>query len=264
VAAVEALGSLPAIEAIGVGLSGFEAAREDDLRRVDEVLRARVGVAQVTIASDGVTSLLGALGERPGAVVAAGTGTVCVARGPRRWAKVDGWGSLLGDAGSGFAIGRSGLDGGLRELDGRGGSKALLAAAEQRFGQPAGIAEAVYRSSVPTRTVASFARDVARVAAEGDAAARSILEAAGSELAISACAALARALDAGDSAAVSYAGSVFDAGPPLMDAFAREMARRRPDAELVQPQGDALAGAALLAQRGADLAPDRSLLWSST
>jgi hypothetical protein len=49
-----------------------------------------------------------------------------------------------------------------------------------------------------------------------------------------------------------------------MDAFAREMARRRPDAELVPPQGDALAGAALLAERGADLAPNRSLLWSST
>ena len=264
VAAVEALGPLPAVAAIGVGLSGFEAAREDDLRRVDEILRARVGAPQVTIASDGVTSLLGALGERPGAVVAAGTGTVCVARGPRRWAKVDGWGSLLGDSGSGFAIGRSGLAAALRELDGRGGSKALLAAAEQRFGPGAGLAEAVYRSAVPTRTVASFARDVARVAAAGDAAARSILDAAGSELALTACAALALALDPEDAAAVSYAGNVFEAGPPLMDAFARELARRRPDVELLPPEGDALAGAALLAKRGAGLAPDRSLLWSST
>jgi N-acetylglucosamine kinase-like BadF-type ATPase len=264
VSAVEALGPLPAVAAIGVGLSGFEAAREDDLRHVGELLRARVGGARVTIASDGVTSLLGALGERPGAVVAGGTGTVCVARGPRRWAKVDGWGSLLGDSGSGFAIGRSGLDAALRELDGRGGSKALLAAAEQRFGPAAGIAEAVYRSAVPTRTVASFARDVARVAAEGDAVARSILEAAGSELAVTACAALTRAFDPGDAAAVSYAGSIFEAGPPLMDSFAREMARMRPDAQLVPPEGDALAGAAFLAAWGADLAPDRTLLWSST
>jgi glucosamine kinase len=264
VTAVDALGPLPVLAAVGVGLSGFEAAREDDLRHVGELLRARVGAAQVTIASDGVTSLLGALGERPGAVVAAGTGTVCVARGPRRWAKVDGWGSLLGDAGSGFAIGRSGLESALRELDRRGGSKPLLAAAAERFGPEEEIAEAVYRSAVPTRTVASFARDVARVAAEGDVAARSILEAAGSELAITACAALAQAFHPGDAAAVSYAGNVFDAGPPLMDAFARELARRRPDAELVPPEGDALAGAALLAERGADFAPDRALLWSST
>jgi N-acetylglucosamine kinase-like BadF-type ATPase len=263
VAAVEAFGPLPAVDAIGVGLSGFEAAREEDLRRIEEALRERVGAERVTIASDGVTSLLGALGDRLGAVVAAGTGTVCVARGPRCWAKVDGWGSLLGDAGSAFAIGRRGLDAALRQLDGRGGSRALLAAAEQRFGEAAGIAEAVYQSPVPTRTVASFARDVARVAAEGDPPALSTLEDAGRELAVTACAAVERAFDPGEPAAVSYAGSVFDAGPPLVEAFTRELARRRPDALLLPPGGDALAGAALLAERGPALIRDRDLLWSS-
>jgi glucosamine kinase len=264
VAAVDALGPLQSVEAIGVGLSGFEAAREEDLRRVDEALRERVGAERVTIASDGVTSLLGALGERLGAVVAAGTGTVCVARGAQRWAKVDGWGSLLGDAGSGFAIGRAGLDAALRELDGRRGSKALLAMADQRFGKDGGIAEAVYRSPVPTRTVASFARDVAHVAAEGDTAACSILEDAGRELAVTACAALERAFDPGEPAAVSHSGSVFEAGPLLVDAFARELARRRPDAKLLPPEGDALAGAALLAERGPALTRDRDLLWSAS
>jgi glucosamine kinase len=263
-AAIDALGPLPGVEAIGVGLSGFEAAREEDLRRVDEALKERVGGARVTIASDGVTSLLGALGGRLGAVVAAGTGTVCLARGPRRWAKVDGWGSLLGDAGSAFALGREGLDAALRELDGRGGSKALLAAAEQRFGKAGEIAEAVYRSPVPTRTVASFARDVARVAAEGDTPARAILEDAGRELGVTACAALERAFDPGEPAAVSHSGSVFEAGPPLVDAFTDELARRLPDAKLVPPEGDALAGAALLADWGPGLIRDRDLLWSAT
>lgn len=262
VAAVGELGPLPAVEAIGVGLSGFEAARDEDLRHVEEVLRARVGAARVTIASDGVTSLLGALGERLGAVVAAGTGTVCVARGPRGWAKVDGWGSLLGDAGSGFAIGRAGLDAALRELDGRRGSRALLAAAEQRFGEPTGIVEAVHRSPAPTRTVASFAQDVAQVAAEGDPLARSILEDAGRELALTACAALERAFDRGEAVAVSYSGSVFAAGL-LLDEFARELASRRPDAQLLPPEADALAGAALLAERGQALMQDREMLWSA-
>ena len=263
VAAVEGLGPLPAIDAIGVGLSGFEAAGDKDLRRVHELLRAQVGADRVTIASDGVTSLLGALGERLGAVVAAGTGTVCVARGPRGWTKVDGWGSLLGDAGSGFAIGRAGLHAALRELDGRGGSKALLAAAERRFGEAAGLAEAVYQSGATTRTVASFARDVASVAAEGDMAARSILEDAGRELAVSACAALERAFDVGEDTAVSYSGNVFGAGAPLVDAFARELARRCPDAELLPPAGDSLAGAALLAERGPELMHDREMLWTA-
>jgi N-acetylglucosamine kinase-like BadF-type ATPase len=134
VAAVTGLGALPApVPPAAIGLSGFEAASERDLRRVHELLRRELGLQQVAIASDGLTSLLGALGDRPGAVVAAGTGTVCVARDGERMAKVDGWGSLLGDAGSGFAIGRAGLDAALRRLDGRGGSAALLAAAERRF-----------------------------------------------------------------------------------------------------------------------------------
>ena len=262
-AAVDELGPLPAVDAVGVGLSGFEAAREEDLRQVGEALRGRFGVSRVTIASDGVTSLLGALGERLGVVVAAGTGTVCVARGPQRWVKVDGWGSLLGDDGSAFAIGRSGLNAGLRELDGRGGSEALLSAAAQRFGDPAGIAEAIYRSRVPTRSVAGFARDVARVAAEGDATARSILATAGGELALTACAALGRAFDGDESAAVSYSGSVFGAGPPLLEAFEEELARLRPDAQLLPPAGDSLAGAALLAERGGELMQDPEMLWSS-
>ena len=89
----------------------------------------------LAIASDGLTALLGAIGRRDGVVVAAGTGTACLARRGARFAKVDGWGSLLSDAGSGFAIGRAGLDAALREYDGRGGSERLMEAARERFGE---------------------------------------------------------------------------------------------------------------------------------
>ena len=80
-AAVAALGGLPdPCPPLAVGLSGFEAAGDEDLRRVAELLRGELAVERLAIASDGLTSLLGALAERDGAVVAAGTGAVCVAR----------------------------------------------------------------------------------------------------------------------------------------------------------------------------------------
>ena len=80
-AALAALRPLPEpLPPVGVGLSGFEAAAEDDLRRVGELLREGLSIQRLSIASDGVTSLLGALGGRDGAAVAAGTGSVCVAR----------------------------------------------------------------------------------------------------------------------------------------------------------------------------------------
>jgi N-acetylglucosamine kinase-like BadF-type ATPase len=264
VAAVEGLGGLPEpCPPAGIGLSGFEAATEADLRRVHELLRNALGLEKVAIASDGLTSLLGALGDRPGAVVAAGTGTVCVARNGDRMAKVDGWGSLLGDAGSGFAIGRAGLDAALRNFDGRGGSAALLAAAERRFCPAPELVERIHGAPVPTRAVAGFAAEVAREAAAGDEVAAAILGDAGRELAISACAALAQLFAPEEEAAVSYAGNVFLAGAPLTEPFAAEVERRRPGTEIVAPAGDSLSGAALLAERAENLRPERGILWSA-
>jgi N-acetylglucosamine kinase-like BadF-type ATPase len=261
-AAVTALGPLPdPLPPVGVGLSGFEAAAEEDLRRVGELLRARLAVDRLAIASDGVTSLLGALGDRDGAVVAAGTGAVCVARRGERLAKVDGWGALLGDAGSGFAIGRAGLDAALRHADGRGGSAALLRAAERRYAPLPDLSECIYAAEVPGRAVAAFAADVASAAAAGEPHAAAILADAASELALSACAALDRLFEPSEPAAVSYAGNVFQAGPPLLEPFTREVLRRRPAAEVVAPVADALAGAALLAGLYDELRPQPGLLW---
>jgi N-acetylmuramic acid 6-phosphate etherase len=262
VAAVAGLGPLPSpAPPAGIGLSGFEAASEDDLQRVSALLRRELGLETLAIASDGLTSLLGALGERPGAVVAAGTGAVCVARRGGKMAKVDGWGSLLGDAGSGFAIGRAGLDAALRAADGRSEPTALLAAAERRFAPVPELAEQIYGAPVPTRAIAGFATDVGREAAAGDQAAKRILREAAKELALSACAALDRLFEPGEEAAVSYAGNVFLAGASLLDPFVRAVRDRRPAARVVAPQGDSLAGAALLAERARDLLPEPGLLW---
>jgi N-acetylglucosamine kinase-like BadF-type ATPase len=260
--ALAGLGPLPSpTPPLGIGLSGFEAAAEQDLRRLDELLRHKLGAESVVIASDGLTALLGALGERPGAVVATGTGAVCVAHRGDRFAKVDGWGSLLGDAGSGFAIGRAGLDAALRQVDGRGGSLALRRAAEERFGPGAALAERIYGAPVPTRAIASFAADVAGVAAAGDDTARGVLRDAARELAISACAALDRLFEPREEALVSYAGNVFAAGPGLSEPFVREVVARRPGTRVVPPQGDPLAGAALLARRGQELRPQPGIVW---
>jgi N-acetylglucosamine kinase-like BadF-type ATPase len=265
VAALSELRPLPEpLPPLGVGLSGFEAAAEEDLRRVGELLSARLSVERLSIASDGVTSLLGALGERDGAVVAAGTGTVCVARRGERLAKVDGWGSLLGDAGSGFAIGRAGLDLALRHADGRGGSAALLRAAERRYEPLPGLPESIYSADVPVRAVAAFAADVAREAAAGEPHAAAVLADAGRELAVTACAALERLFEPGEPAFVSYAGNVFRAGRPLLEPFTAEVPARRPGTEVVPPEGDGLAGAALLAALDDGLRPEPGLLWRAT
>ena len=262
VAAVAGLGPLPdAVPLAGVGLSGFEAASEQELARMAELLRRRLSLGGLAIASDGLTSLLGALGVRDGAVVAAGTGTVCVARRGERLVKVDGWGALLGDAGSGFAIGRAGLASALRHADGRGGSDRLLRAAERRYAPLPELSERIYGAAVPTRAVAAFAADVAAAADLGDPDAVAILAHAADELALSACTALERLFDPGEPGVVSYAGNVFRAGALLVEPFTRAVRARRPGTEVVPPAGDALEGAALLAGLDSPLRPEPGILW---
>lgn len=85
------------IDGIGIGLSGFELVSPAEMERLATRIRARLNTrASVAIATDGITSLLGALGEvRAGVVVASGTGVVVLGHdGADGWAHVDGWGAL--------------------------------------------------------------------------------------------------------------------------------------------------------------------------
>jgi glucosamine kinase len=263
--AVAALGPLPEpAPPAAIGLSGFEALGEEDLAWLGATLRERLGVERLAIATDGLTALFGAIGRRDGVVVAAGTGTACLARRGERFAKVDGWGSLLGDAGSGFAIGRAGLDAALRAHDGRGGSERLMSAAMRRFGTIEGLPERVYAEPVPTRAVAAFAADVTAEARAGDEPSRAILTDAAHELVISACAALSRLFEPYEPALVSYTGNVFQAGELIVAPFMRELEARRPGTQVVEPSGDPLAGALVLGGLESALPSARGILHTWT
>jgi glucosamine kinase len=260
-AAVAELGPLPEpAPPAAIGLSGFEAMGREELGLVADAFRAGLGLERLAIATDGLTALLGAIGASDGVVVAAGTGTACLARRGDRFAKVDGWGSLLSDAGSGFAIGRAGLDAALRAYDGRTGSPSLMEAARRRYGTIERMAERIYSDPVPTRAVAGFASDVAAEAEAGDSVSEAILRDAACELAISACAAAGRLFEPAEEVLVSYTGNVFKAAALIVEPFIREVEALRPGASVVPPAGDPLAGAFLLAELASGLRPEPGIL----
>jgi N-acetylglucosamine kinase-like BadF-type ATPase len=65
---------------------------------------------RVEVISDAEAALLGALGDEPGVLVLAGTGSIVLGRGRRgRLARAGGLGPLLGDEGSAFWLGREAL-----------------------------------------------------------------------------------------------------------------------------------------------------------
>ncbi|MFJ3905473.1 N-acetylglucosamine kinase [Streptomyces sp. NPDC090025] len=241
------------IVAVAVGAAGM-ATLGDRLRaELPDAFAAAWGTRRLALAADAVTAYAGALGQRPGVVVAGGTGLIALGTDLSGWRRADGWGHLLGDCGSGAWIGRAGLEAALRAHDGRrGGSAALLARAEARFGPVAGLPGALYPRTDRPAVLASFTPDVAACAAAGDPVAAGILELAARHIAEAATAAAGSGgAGAGgavaDGTEVAFTGGLFRLGEPLLGPLRAELAALLPGVRQVPAGGDPLAGAVTIA-----------------
>ncbi|MET7332759.1 BadF/BadG/BcrA/BcrD ATPase family protein [Nonomuraea sp. NPDC005650] len=226
----------------------------DDPDELADRLLAMAG--RVLITTDVVTSHAGAFSGGDGVVLAAGTGAIALGVGDGI-RQVDGWGYLYGDAGSGFWIGRRGLDAACRGFDGRAEPGALTERAQAVFGDLGGLPERLYLAPDAVARIARFAVHVLELARDPnavelaggpnlpDATARAIAEEAARELA-GTVAAAARCFQKGAPVPVAWTGRLLR-DPGLRAGFEAELARLLPEAKLRPPAGDSLAGAALLA-----------------
>lgn len=168
--------------ALCAGLAGV--GNEAERAAVERAL-ASTGVAgAVRIVSDGEIALHGAFGGQPGVLLIAGTGSVAYGLGPDgRRERCGGWGMMVGDEGSGYAIGRSGLAAALRAVDGREGETRLLPLLLQvlELDNPTGIPPWAGRAS--KSDIAALARHVLDAAAAGDGLALGVVEHHARELA---------------------------------------------------------------------------------
>jgi glucosamine kinase len=173
--------------ALCAGLAGVGNAAE---REAVQAALAVSGVAsRVRVATDGEIALEGALGGGAGILLIAGTGSVAYGRAEDgRVERCGGWGMIVGDEGSGYAIARSGLEAALRAVDGREAETRLLPLFLHllEVDGPRGIPPWAGRAS--KAEVAALASQVVREAEEGDAVALRVVEAEGRELALHAVA----------------------------------------------------------------------------
>jgi len=233
------------IDEVAVGLSGLTPAGA----KPDELLgnTRSVGVDRVALAHDSVTGYLAANGTEPGVVLAIGTGSVTLAASDTRTAKVDGWGYLLGDAGSGFWLGRAGLDAVMRAYDGRGPGTALSVPAVDLFGPEDEMYMRLQGDTRRVSLVASFARTVVEAAAAGDAVALGITRGAAEELALSGASALARTgWMPGTPARASWVGSLLTHSAVLRAHVDDSLAARTQGLTLEHPFGGPLDGVSTL------------------
>ncbi len=219
-AAVEAAagGRLLRPAALCLGMAG--AARPAD----QAVLRAWTDACYpgvpVVITHDARLVLAAGTPEGWGIAVLCGTGAMVYGEDQHgQVARADGWGYLLGDDGSGYAIGRAALRAVARATDGRGPQTALTEAILEHWSlrQPQDLIGHVYKSAQRT-DIAALAALVQAVALQGDAVAEAILQAAGRELAIS-VEAVARCLALTGAIPCALTGSVILKGQSVRAAF---------------------------------------------
>lgn len=162
---------------ICAGVAG--AGRSDEqsalARRLTAQLREIGGAVQVDVVHDALIALETAFGAGSGLVVIVGTGSVSVARtDDGALARVGGWGHLLGDPGSGYAIGQAGLRAVAADFEG-GSSTRVREQVGRRFGidDRDELIRVVYGEDFSIQDVAPL---VTEAAAANDSVAADILD----------------------------------------------------------------------------------------
>ncbi len=204
--------------ALCLGMAG--AARPADQAVLRAWADARYPGVPVVITHDARLALAAGTPEGWGVAVLCGTGSMVYGEDAHgQVARADGWGYLLGDDGSGYAIGRAALRAVARAADGRGPQTALTEAILDHWSlaQPQDLIGHVYKST-QCADIAALAALVQAVALQGDAVAEAILQDAGRELAI-AVDAVVRRLALTGAIPCALTGSVILRGQSVRAAF---------------------------------------------
>lgn len=240
-------GGLSGCGALCIGSAGIS--NPDAYHFLENTVRAGGYRGPLQIVGDQVTALAGALGTPVGTVLIAGTGSICYARtadGHER--RSGGWGHLIDDEGSAYALGRDILRAVVRATDGRVPATALTALVADRLGAESvqSVIRFTYAPTTTKKEIAALATLLDPALQQGDAAAHAIVDKAANELAAMA-AAVIPALDL-QNGAIALLGSVLVKNRTLRTTLTARLHAQFPSLSFPTPLGDAADGAAVMAE----------------
>jgi N-acetylglucosamine kinase-like BadF-type ATPase len=167
-----------------LGMAGVS--RPDDRQWLDEWLANGKMADRVEIVTDGALLLWAGTPDGWGIGVVSGTGSIAMGCTPEgKWARAGGWGPLLGDEGSAYAMGLAALHAITQAADGRGPQTGLtgLVLEAWELAEPAGLVGFIYQPGTSRLQIAGLGPLVSRAAAQGDAVALEIQAQACADLA---------------------------------------------------------------------------------
>jgi len=238
------------VRAAALGLAGVD--RDEGL----DVIRGWADLVQladkITIANDATLLFAAGTPEGWGLAIVAGTGSIAFALDRfGKDARAGGWGYLLGDEGSAFRVGLSGLRAACRAADGIGDPTTLLALLLGQLGSsdPREFIPAVYRGAWDKAFIAGLAPVVLDAAANGDATATAILEGEARELARTAAGAVRNGGLPTDGVPVALAGGLGLNSETFRTRFLSELCACGVTPGPVGLVDDPVVGAVVLARR---------------
>jgi N-acetylglucosamine kinase-like BadF-type ATPase len=248
-----AIGDRPIMPAaICLGIAGVDRPGE---HAVIEAIMRRIGYkARVLIANDALIALVAGVGDAPGVVLIAGTGSIAYGRNAANdAARAGGWGYVLGDEGSGYWIGRQALRAVVREADGRGRPTALTPLVLAHFGaaRPQELVYAIYSQVLKPSAIAAVARAVERAADGGDPIALEILDLGARELAACAESVVTRLGLRDETFTFVLSGGVLEAVPRLASNVGQHLRTIAPGSRVARLDREPALGAVTLASAAA-------------
>lgn len=240
---------MPRFASAGLGMTGSGA-------YVAETLDQIAAYECKTVVHDSISAHAGALAGAPGVIVIAGTGSVALGVDAGGKAlRVGGWSHLMGDEGSGYAIGRQALSAAARMQDGRAPLSRLHAAVLAHFHAQTlwEVHAQIHAPGASRAEIAALARVAAACAQEGDETAQRLFQQAGFQLAELALAALRGLRMENAAALVAPVGGVFQAGELILAPLRRFLLAGAPLARVVPPLLPPVFGAVILAYQAAGL-----------
>ncbi|MBR1586053.1 MAG: ATPase [Clostridia bacterium] len=248
-AAVDCMAGLPGgwagCAALVIGIAGVSNRRAAET--VENAVRACGYAGPLKLLGDQEIALAGAV-DGPGAVLIAGTGAICFGKDTMgRPFRVGGYGYLIDDGGSGYAIGRDILSAAVRAIDGRSAPTCLTELTFQALNvsDAQGIVTWLYAPGTGKKEVAALAPLLLTAIEQEDAAACAIARKAGDDLAELAVTAWRKTgMTHGE---LALTGSILTRYPTIRERVIQAVQSALPNVSIHSPKGSAAQGAARLA-----------------
>jgi N-acetylglucosamine kinase-like BadF-type ATPase len=164
----------------GAGRSSDQQSMRDGI--MDLAHTRNLTINNLIVESDARIALEGAFGGKPGMIVIAGTGSIVFGKDEHgKIYRAGGWGRLIGDEGSGYAMGQQAFRAVARSLDDKNTKTKLAKLFKEKFGlnTQEAIIHSLYKENFD---IASVMPTVIGAASKGDTAAKRILDNAALEL----------------------------------------------------------------------------------